>query len=478
MKSGIIQIHLNSLFSNRKMIQMDTKIFPETPGAFIVGGSIRDMLCGRSPVDYDVAVLGDPVEFARRIESITNGRRVEIGKPGRMIIRVVSAKHIIDVSKIKEASIEKDLQARDFTINAMAYDLSSHRLIDPVGAQRDLKNKTIRMVSKDIFKRDPVRLLRAYRIAAEFQFEIESQTKAAIQKQALLIQQSAGERVRADFFKMLQCAAFHPYLSQMADSGLLFAFLPELSALQQCRQNRHHQFNVFEHTLHAFSHLEGLLGPNQKLLIANGEPAARQIAAAQIPLLKFSILLHDVAKPAVQTMNRDGKLHFYGHERQSAQMAEAICQRLKCSNRDTDQIQFLVRHHVRPRFLFTALHEQKAAPRAVTRFFMKCAEHIPDLLIMAAADMLGKEAEPSERSIAFMAFLNQLLVDFETNFKPGTSSPRLITGHDLTAEFGLEPSPLYSKILDRVEEERLSRSDMTRQDAVALVRKLITAEDR
>ncbi|MCK5203391.1 MAG: hypothetical protein KAR15_05950, partial [Desulfobacterales bacterium] len=118
-----------------KMIQIDTKIFPETPGAFIVGGSIRDMLCGRSPIDYDVAVLGDPVKFARQIESSTNGHRIEIGKPGRMIIRVVSEKNIIDISKTKEASIEKDLQARDFTINAMAYDLSSHRLIDPVGAQ-------------------------------------------------------------------------------------------------------------------------------------------------------------------------------------------------------------------------------------------------------------------------------------------------------------------------------------------------------
>ncbi len=157
-------------------------------------------------------------------------------------------------------------------------------------------------------------------------------------------------------------------------------------------------------------------------------------------------------------------------------MAEAICQRLKCSNRDTDKIHFLVRHHVRPRFLFTALHEQKAAPRAVTRFFMKCAAHIPDLLIIAAADVLGKEAESSERSTAFMAFLNQLMIDFETNFKPRTSSPRLITGHDLTAEFGLEPSPLYRKILDRVEEERLSRSDMTRQDALALVRRLIRGQ--
>ncbi|NIV98477.1 hypothetical protein GWN26_04730, partial [Candidatus Saccharibacteria bacterium] len=259
------------------MIQLNTKIFPQTPGAFIVGGSIRDLFCGRSPVDYDVAVLGDPIKFARQIERSTNGRMVELGKTDHKIIRVVSKKHIIDVSSIKEASIEKDLQTRDFTINAMAYDLSSNRLIDPVGAQRDLKNKTVRMVSKDIFKRDPVRLLRAYRIAAEFQFEIEPQTKAAIQKHAALIQQSAGERVRAEFFKMLQCTGFHPYLSQMADSMLLFAFLPELAALKQCRQNRHHEFNVFDHTLHAFFHLEGLLGSNQNLLIANNEAAARLI---------------------------------------------------------------------------------------------------------------------------------------------------------------------------------------------------------
>ena len=455
------------------MIQLDTKIFPATPGAFIVGGSIRDLFCGRSPVDYDVAVLGDPIKFARQIERTINGRMVELGKTDQKIIRVVGEKHIIDVSSIKEASIEKDLQARDFTINAMAYDLSSNRLIDPVGAQRDLKNKTVRMVSKDIFKRDPIRLLRAYRIAAEFQFEIEPQTKAAIQKHAALIQQSAGERIRAEFFKMLQCTGFHAYLSQMADSMLLFAFLPELAALKQCRQNRHHEFNVFDHTLHAFFHLEALLESNQNLLIANNEAAARQIDETQIPLLKFAMLLHDVAKPSVMTRSGDEKLHFYDHERQSAQMAEAICQRLKCSRRDTAKIHFLVRHHVRPRILFTALHEQKAGPRAVTRFFMKCAEHIPDLFIIAAADMLGKEAEFSERSTAFLAFLNRLMVEFETSFKPRTSGSRLISGHDLTVEFGLVPSPLYKKILARVEEERLSRSDMTRQEALELVGELI-----
>jgi tRNA nucleotidyltransferase/poly(A) polymerase len=455
------------------MIQIDTKIFPEAPGAFIVGGSIRDLLCGRSPVDYDVAVTGDPVKFAHRIERSTSGRMVVLGKPDQRIIRVVSEKYVVDVTGIKEASIEKNLQARDFTINAMAYDLSSNRLIDPVGAQRDLKNKTVRMVSKDVFKRDPVRLLRAYRIAAEFQFEIDPRTRAAIQKHAALIRQSAGERVRAEFFKMLQCAGFHPYLNQMADNTLLFAFLPELEALKQCRQNRHHEFNVFDHTLHAFFHLEGLLGSNHKLPVAGRQSAAHRIAETQIPLLKFSILLHDIAKPVVQTTDRDGKRHFYGHERRGAQMAEVICRRLKCSKRDTDKIHFLVRHHARPRLLFTAVHEQNAGPRALTRFFMKCAGHMPDLLIIAAADMLGKQAQPNNRSTAFTAFLNQLRVDFENSFKPRASGPPLISGHDLTAEFGLEPSPLYKKILTRVEEERLSKSDMTRQEALNLIRKLI-----
>jgi tRNA nucleotidyltransferase/poly(A) polymerase len=455
------------------MINIDRKIFPETPGAYIVGGSIRDMLLGRSPIDYDVAVLGDPVKFARQIENRTNGHRVEIGKPGQMIIRVVSKKSIIDISSAKEASIEKDLRGRDFTINAMAYDLAQHRLIDPVGAMRDLKNKTIRMVSKSIFKRDPVRLLRAYRIAAESRFEIDPQTKAAIQKDTVLIQQSAGERIRDELFKMLKCADFHAYLCQMAETGLLFAFLPELSALRKCRQNRHHPFDVFEHTLQAFFHLERLLKPDQKLLIANGEPATRRIAESQIPLLKLSVLLHDVAKPAVQNINDRGRLHFLGHERQSARMAEAICRRLKCSRRDTAIIHFLVQHHGHPRFLFTALHEQEATQRAVTRFFMKCAEHMPELLFIAAADMLGKEADPGSRSAAFMVFLNQLMLDFESNFKPRALGQRLINGHDLAAEFRLRPSPLYKEILGRVEEERLARDDMTRQDALALVKKLI-----
>jgi len=461
------------------MIQIDTNIFPKSRGAYIVGGAIRDILSGRSPLDYDVAVAADPAAYAHQLADITNGRLVEIGKPGQKIIRVVTNETLIDISKVQGMSIDDDLRARDFTINAMAYDLFSHRLIDPLGGQTDLAHKTIRMVSKHIFKQDPVRLLRAFRMAAILQFEIASQTQTAIEKHAGLIQQSAGERVREELFKMLQSAKSHPYLRQLADTGLLFATLPELAALKNCRQNRFHQFDVFEHTQRAYEHLEKLLDSSldQALLTVNGASLAHRIAESRRPLLKFSILLHDVGKSVVQSAGRNGSLHFYGHERQSAHMAAAICKRLKCSTRDTDSICFVVRHHARPLSLFKALNEQDAAPRAITRFFIKSAEYTRELLISSVADMLAKKEKQDDRSRAFIKFVNQLLAQFETDFKPKKSMPPLLTGHDLINKFGLKPSPLFKKILDRVEEERLSKSKMNRQEALDLAERLIT-EDR
>ena len=460
------------------MVQIDTKIFPKTPGAFIVGGSIRDVLCGRWPIDYDVVVLGDALEFARRVEINTNGRLVKIGKPGRMILRVIAKSNIIDISETKEASIEQDLRTRDFTINAMAYELSSQQLIDPLAGQHDLKNRTIRMASEAIFSQDPIRLLRAFRMAAAFQFEIEPQTKKAIKKQAALIRHSAKERVREELFKLLQCGRVHPLLGLMVDTGVLFYIFPELLALKQCPQNRHHQRNAFEHTLNSFYHLEELLETNFKRLQIKNSPIAHQIGAKQVPLMKFSMLLHDIGKPGVQSVDEKGSIHFYGHELLGAKMVKSICKRLKCSNRDTETIYYLVRHHMQPLFLFNALQKHNATRKAVTRFFMKCAANIPALLILATADMLGKEKLPSEDSASFINFIKQLMVDFETDYKAKNAAPPLITGYDLINEFGLKPSHLFKKILNRLEIERLSRNEMTRQEAVSLVRKLITTEDR
>ncbi len=457
------------------MIPVDTKIFPKSRGAYIVGGAVRDILRGRLPTDYDVAVAGDPLKFAQQLAKNTRSRPVEIGKSGQTILRVVTEKTMIDISRIKGDTIQEDLQARDFSVNAMAYDLDGDQLIDDLGGQHDLANKTIRMVSNHVFKQDPVRLLRAFRIAAMLQFDIEPHTKTAIENDATLIIQSAGERIREELFKLFQSTNSHAYLCQMADTGLLFTMLPELLRLKECRQNRYHQFDAFGHTLQAYYHLEQLLDGDhdQPYLTIKGVPLAQHIAEARVPLLKFSILLHDIGKPEVQTTDSKGSIHFYGHEDQSALMAETICKRMKCATRDADIIVFLVRHHTRPLFLFSSLKTANEAPRAVTRFFIKCAAYVPELLLCATADMLGKEESQNDRIREFIGFANQLLAEFESDFKPKKSKPTLITGRDLIEEFGLKPSPQFKIILDRVEEERLLHSAMSRQEALDLVKSLL-----
>ena len=173
------------------MIQFNSKIFPQTKGSYIIGGSIRDILLGRIPTDYDIAVTENPEKYAKKIAANTTGHLVAMGKPGQTIIRVVSSDNIFDITSLNGKSIEDDLKKRDFTINAMAYELSSGEIIDCLGGLRDLDDKKIRMVSKNVFRKDPIRLIRAYRIGACLDFEIESQTVSLIRENADLIQNSA-----------------------------------------------------------------------------------------------------------------------------------------------------------------------------------------------------------------------------------------------------------------------------------------------
>ena len=155
------------------MLPFDTNIFPLKTGVFLVGGSVRDLMAGRVPYDYDLAVRQDPADFASGLATAIGGRIVALGKQGQKMLRVVTRERIFDIMPVNGPSIESDLRLRDFTINAMAVEVASGSLIDPLGGQKDLAAKTVRMVSPEVFQQDPVRLVRAYRMAAIFNFSID-----------------------------------------------------------------------------------------------------------------------------------------------------------------------------------------------------------------------------------------------------------------------------------------------------------------
>ena len=459
------------------MIQMDfsviSDILPKTKGAYIVGGSVRDLLLGKLPADYDIAVIENPKTFAEKIAEKTSGRLVELGKPGQMLFRIVSKNYVYDISPIAGVSIEDDLLKRDFTINALAWDLSSKRVIDCVDGQKDIADRKIRMVSKTVFKKDPIRLIRAYRISATFDFNIEPQTNAAIKDNAELLQTSAGERIRSELFKILAASNSYYFLCQMAKTGILQAIFPELTDLQTCFQNRYHLFDVFKHTMKAYSHLETILNDCHNFLpeaYGQFKPCTDTFKGA---LLKCSILLHDIGKPLARTIDKKGNIHFYGHGKKSADMTKNIVHRLRFSNHEASYIDFIIRNHIRPLFLFIAHQNKTITQKGITRFFLKCGKYAPDLLIHTMADIKGKGNKNDERNEAFINFAKEMVKYYFSYFQPEKSKPSLITGRDLINDFALAPSPLFKKILRRVEEARISKKINNKDEAMALVKKIL-----
>lgn len=448
------------------MLPIPADIFPavEPDSAYVVGGSIRDVLLGRPPLDYDLAVRGDPEGFARRMVAGTAGHYVELGKPGVLIYRIVADGIILDIAAIEGASIEEDLRRRDFTINALAYDIATGQLLDCLGARNDLAAGRVRMVSPSVFKKDPVRLLRGYRMASDLDFKIEPETEAVIKDNVHLITRTAGERVRAELYKILENPKSHVHLSRMADCGLLTAIFPELKDLQGCRQNRYHQFDVFEHTLNTYCHLETILSDTRAYEPHDTDPRLWTPEVIPTAALKLAVLLHDIGKPAVRSVDVDGNVHFYGHAKKSADMSKAISRRLKLSRNDADYIEFIIRNHMRPLSLFTASRQNRMTRKAVTRFFMKCGEKTPDLLLHCMADIMGKSND-TNRDKDFIAFAGELIRDYLSSYKPRATDPPLLSGHDLINRFGLRPSPLFKTILNRVEEARLANIIHSKSDA-------------
>ena len=455
------------------LLPIDTNIFPQKKGVYVVGGSIRDLLCGRIPSDYDVAVADDPDRFARSLASRTGGHVVEFGKPGHTIRRVVTKDNFYDIMPINGVSIEEDLLRRDFTINAMALEVSSARLIDMTGGRRDLAARIVRMVDPSAFQKDPVRLIRAYRMAAAFDFSIDGDTASAICRDAKLISKSAGERIREELVKILKFAESRVQFYRMADSGLLFALFPELLRLKNFQLPAGRPAPFFEQTLNSYVHLEKLLQSPDQLRPQSGDRHAELLDLPRITLLKLAVLFQDIGKPASATASAADSLPFNGHAAQSADMAGKICRRLKFSKRRSDGIDTIIRHHLKPFSIFDARPKIIRTNRAFIRLFMTCGDYTPAILMHALANFMGRRAWQDESNRNFAEFISEGIDVYYTVLQPRSVLPPLINGHDLIKEFALVPSTVFKQILDYIEQERLARKNLTREQALELVRNLL-----
>lgn len=439
------------------------------PGTFLVGGSVRDLARGLTPLDYDIAVSCDPQVFAEEAARKTGGRIVLLGKDRFTVYRVAAPQRTIDITPFKGRNIRQDLMARDFTINALACDLSDGQIIDVAGGLADLRAGLVRMISPAVFMDDPVRLIRAFRMAATLNFKISTGTVKAIRDHAANLSQTAGERIWAELIRILACPDSYRQLQMMAATRILSAIFPEWYGIQAGIQNHVHATEGLDHALEALRAFERLLGKPDETFHHTALEWITVLSKESRALLKMSILLHDIGKPGNRIIDAAGKSHFYGHALRGAELVQSVGRRLRMSNRQREWIASLVRRYQRPLFLFLAGDQGHMPPaKALGRFFRQCGRQVPHLLIQAMADAMGSGNPEAADRQAFIDFIKTILADY---FTKGLDRglPPLLTGLDLIQHFKLQPSPLIGTLLRRVQELHMAGAISNRQQALEWV---------
>ncbi len=303
--------------------------------AYIVGGCVRDILMGKPPHDWDVTTSALPEETMALFDhfAIPTGLRhgTVTVRSGETACEVTTFRtdgdypdHRHPAAVTFTRSLREDLQRRDLTVNAMAMDVHG-TLHDPFGGQADIRRRVLRCVGEPErrFREDALRILRTLRFSATLGFAIEADTHRSLRERRDDLRYVAAERVREELTKLLCGADVLRVL--LEDPQVLGVVLPEiLPCVGFDQHNRHHCYDVWGHTAHAVA------------------------AAPSDPVLRWAMLLHDLGKPSCFTLDEQGVGHFHGHHRPSAEMAEAICRRLRFDRAAAQQICMLVRYHDRP----------------------------------------------------------------------------------------------------------------------------------
>jgi putative nucleotidyltransferase with HDIG domain len=426
--------------------------------AYLVGGCVRDLLLNREPADFDVATNATPTQVMEIFpetyavgaqfgvvlvplpESERDGNP-EGTSPKSHAIEVATFRSDLGYSDGRHPDEvrfsqdpREDVSRRDFTINGMMLDPISGEVLDLVGGRNDLEARLVRAIGEPDrrFGEDKLRMLRAIRFAARFEYEIEPATFAAIQFRSSEIGMVSRERVRDELTKMLTEGHARRAFLLLDQTGLLQQVLPEISAMKGVEQPPayHPEGDVFVHTLLLLENL-----PN---------PCPSTLA--------WGALLHDVGKPATFRLAPD-RIRFDGHVEVGVKIAEEICDRLRFSKHDTDQVLALVDNHMR----FGDVTRMKES--TIKRFMRLPAfdEH----LALHRADSLA-----SHGNLSVYEFLtNKLKETPPTNFRPAP----FITGDDLIAA-GYPPGPRFREILETVEDAQLEGQLPSREAALEFVK--------
>ncbi len=422
---------------------------------WVVGGAVRDRLMGGTGKDEDFATSALPDVVEETAKAL--GRHVTVVGKRFGTIGVLLDGRWSEVTTFRGdsyssgtrwpdvtfgTSLREDLQRRDFTVNAIAEHPVTGELRDLFEGRRDLEAKLLRAVGEPHarFVEDPLRILRGIRFVSQLGFEVEEETLAAMGRSTSLLATLSQERITAELDRLL-CGSFPAEgLELLRETGAFAMILPELAPMVGCEQNRFHKYDVWGHTVATVG------------AIPNGSENLR--------LRRWAALVHDLGKPYVRHTKPSGEWGFYAHEKEGAERAEALLERLKLSRKDVQAVSLMVRRHMdRPNV------EER---RSVRRFMSRSVGHWDDLIALKRADNASHTYDDREYHDALQAMCDQVAEEDGEALR--AQSP--LSGDDIASIAGRPPGawirPLKERLSamvldgeieagDRVEGERVVR---------------------
>ena len=419
---------------------------------YLVGGAVRDGILGIETNDFDFTTNASPEDSLGLLKK-KGYKTTEIGKAFGTIETTIE-KCSIHITTYREDtygkdsrkpevqtsnSLDTDLSRRDFTINALAYDMNKNEIIDPYSGLKDLSEGIIRTPdSPDIsFSDDPLRMLRACRFISTHGFTPNNDVFEAITKNLERIEIVSIERIRDELTKLLTGKNPSLGIKAFVESGLSQLIMPELDELKIEVDPNHHHKDVYEHTMVVVDRVSPTL------------------------ISRMSALLHDIGKPKTKGIE-NGKVHFRHHEVVGAKMSKQIMKRLKYDKRTISDVALLVENHLRPHTFKMGWTDS-----AVRRYIIDAGDLMSELNELVRADITTKNKEKYEE-------INKYLDEMEVRIKEVTEKEELsklrppISGDEIMEMFNLEPGPVVGKIMKALYEQRINDGEVSKEEATKL----------
>ena len=451
---------------------------------YLVGGALRDLFLKRKKEvpDFDFAVSSSAIALSRKIAQKLQCPLVILDKrhgSSRIIYKKNDFSCNFDFTDFRGKDIAEDLLHRDFTINSLAVNVKAIKnaknindiLIDNFSARKDIRAKTIRIISEFSFPEDPLRILRAFSLSAVLNFRCEAKTKSAIRKYKGKISSSAFERITEELFKILNSENGFKIIKAMDALKVLDEFMPEIKSMRKVNQGPYHHLDVYGHSLETLKQIERLFA--QLKMNKDIQGYVNQVISAthtKRGLLKLGAFLHDIGKP-VSKERVGAKTCFHGHERAGRNIVREISERLRLSNDERSALDKIIFWHLRPGYMADI---EPLTHRATYRFFRDAQDEAVSILLLSIADQRSTRGSLTrgENRRHHEAVCLGLVKEYFRK-KRERKFPKLLNGFEVMKHFKLSPGPFIGKILREIEEAQAIGEIEDKKEALEVAKRII-----